>query len=143
MSHNVDVLASFLDVAGVRHRPLSEPERAEIERQWRAVYGEAFRGRPRLRRGIRAEAEYARQPAGRWLVVPLSAGVAGTPVTPSQRAATGYACEGPPAPLGAACDVEFAVSPADLSWTMLHTHEDHGFGGPYFIRREWIPANTA
>jgi hypothetical protein len=46
---------------------------------------------------------------------------------------------GPLVPLGAACDVEFAVSPADLSWTMLHTHEDHALGGPYFIRREWLP----
>lgn len=42
-------------------------------------------------------------------------------------------------PLGLFHNIEFFISPLDLSWTMIHTHEDHGFGGPYFIRREWIP----
>jgi len=143
MSRSVDILASLLDAAGVTLRPLSEPERAEAERQWRAVYGEAFRGRPRLRHGIRAEAEYARQPAGRWLVAPLSAGVAGTPVAPTGPAATGYECEGPLVPLGAAHAIEFAVFPSDLSWTMLHTHEDHALGGPYFICQAWLPESPA
>ena len=136
-------LQTTLETAGVLCRPLTEVERAEAERQWRAVYGHAFRGRPRLRHGERADFEYAQQPACRWLVVPLSSGVDGTSVSPRGPAQTGYECEGSPVPLGAVCGIEFAVAPADLSWTMLYTHEDHGFGGPYFIRREWrtyVPA---
>lgn len=131
-------IGSLLFAAGVTCRPLTEAERAEGEWQWRQVYGRAFEGRPRLRQGSRAEFEYASQPAGRWLVVPLSAGVAGTSVSPIRPGECGYECEGPLVPLGAACWVEFIVSPADLSWTMLHTHEDHALGGPYFVRREWL-----
>jgi hypothetical protein len=137
------LLRALLGAAGISCRPLTEPERAEAERQWRAVYGGAFRGRPRLRHGPRADFEYARQPAGRWVVVPLSAEAPGTSVSPRGPAQTGYECEGPPVPLGAACGLEFAVAPADLSWTMLYTHEDHAFGGPYFIRREWLPGGPA
>ena len=136
-------LRSLLDSAGVAWRPLAEAERAEAEAQWRAVYGRAFRGRPRLRHGGRADFEYARQPAGRWLVVPLTAGVEGTSVSPPGPALGGYECEGPVVPLGSLCGAEFAVSPADLSWTMLYTHEDHALGGPYFVRREWVPTSPA
>ena len=35
--------------------------------------------------------------------------------------------------------VEFFVCPIDFAWCMIHTHEDHAFGGPYFIRAEWLP----
>jgi hypothetical protein len=133
------VLRTLLEAAGVLCRPLTDSERAEAESQWRAVYGRAFRGCPRLRHGSRAEFEFAQQPAGRWLVVPIGAKVPGTSVAPHGAVPTGYECEGPLVPLGAACDVEFAVAPADLAWTMLYTHEDYAIGGPYFVRREWLP----
>ncbi|MCE9566051.1 MAG: hypothetical protein K8U57_28865 [Planctomycetes bacterium] len=133
------MLQTLLGAAGVTWRPLAESERVEAEQQWRAVYGEAFAGRPRLRHGTRAEFEFARQLADRWLIVPLSSGFPGTSVARYGSVPTGYECEGALVPLGAAHNVEFSVSPADLSWTMLHTHEDHALGGPYFIRREWLP----
>lgn len=72
-------------------------------------------------------------------MVPLSKGAEGTAVRPIGWIGKGYECDGPVVPLGKACAVEFAVMPEDLSWTMLYTHEDHGYGGPYFVRREWIP----
>jgi hypothetical protein len=131
-------LRSLLDTAGVAWRPLTEAERAEAEAQWRAVYGQAFRGRPRLRQGARADFEYARQPGGRWVVVPLSSAVEGTPVSPPGYTLSGYECDGPVIPLGSLCRAEFVVTPANLSWAMLYTHEDHAWGGPYFIRREWL-----
>lgn len=131
-------LRSLLDVAGVSWRPLPEAERAEAEIQWRDVYGRAFRGRSRLRKSLRADMEYSRQPAGRWLLVPLTSGVEGTSVSPHGLSLCGYECEGPVVALGTLCNSEFAVSPADLSWAMLYTHEDHALGGPYFVRREWL-----
>lgn len=137
------LLRALLEAAAVTYRSLPEVERADAERQWRAVYGRAFRDRPRLRHGARADFEYARQPAGRWLVVPLSAEVPGTAVSPCGSVATGYECDGPPVPLGTACAVEFAVAPANLGWTMLYTHEDHALGGPYFVRREWLTSCPA
>lgn len=136
-------LRELLDSAGVAWRLLTGEERAEAESQWRAVFGRAFRGRPRLRQGARADFECARQPAGRWLVVPLTSGVEGTSVSPPGPALGGYECEGPVVGLGLLCGAEFAVSPADLSWAMLYTHEDHALGGPYFVRREWVPTSQA
>jgi hypothetical protein len=133
----------LLDASGVSWQPLSEAERTEAETQWRAVYGQAFRGRARLRQGSRADYEYAQQLAGRWLIVPLTSGVEGTLVSPLGLSLRGYACDGPVVPLGAWCGSEFAVSPADLSWAMLYTHEDHEWGGPYFVRREWLPGQPA
>ncbi len=126
----------LLEAAGVLVRVLSEEERQEAEQQWREVYGKAFRGR--VRHGFRADFEYSLQPSCRWLMVPLSSGVEGASVSPLARDAEGCECEGPVVPLGVANDVEFAVAPADLSWTMLYTHEDHDLGGPYFVRREWV-----
>jgi hypothetical protein len=73
----------------------------------------------------------------------LTSGVEGTAVSPLGRQLGGYECEGPVVPVGSLCDAEFAVSPADLSWAMLYTHEDHALGGPYFVRREWLPAIPA
>lgn len=32
--------------------------------------------------------------------------------------------------------LEFALFPDSYSWTLVHTHEDDAFGGPYFIRTE-------
>jgi hypothetical protein len=110
------MLQTLLDTACVAYHPLTESERVSAEREWRAVYGSAFRGRPRLRHGARAGYEYARQPAGRWLVVPLSSRIVGTPVEPLSRRSTAYEWEGPLVPLGAAHNLEFAVVPLDLSW---------------------------
>jgi hypothetical protein len=143
VSPNDAELRSLLDAARVTWRPLTNAERAEAEEQWRAVYGQAFRRRPRLRHGARADFEYAQQPAGRWLIVPLAAGVEGTAVSPIGPAVGGYECDGPVIALGVLCNSEFAVSPADLSWAMLYTHEDHALGGPYFVHREWVPGSSA
>ncbi len=130
-------LQALLNAAGVSWQRLPDAERVEAEAQWRAVYGRAFRGR--LKHGSRADFEYTQPPAGRWLVVPLTSEVEGTAVSPHGLHLGGYECEGPLVPLGFFCTAEFAVSPADLSWTMLYTHEDHALGGPYFVRRKWVP----
>jgi hypothetical protein len=50
-----------------------------------------------------------------------------------------YECRGPLVPLGEFHQAEFFVGPPDFGWTMVHTHEDHDLGGPYFVRAEWLP----
>lgn len=55
-----------------------------------------------------------------------------------RQAIGAYECRGPLIPLGAFCDAEFFIGPPDLTWAMIHTHEDHALAGPYFIRAEWV-----
>jgi hypothetical protein len=102
------------------------------------VYGRAFRGRPRLRHGAKADYEYRGQACDRYLIISFSAGVPGLPVHVYRRAIAAYECRGPLIALGAFCDAEFFISPPDLSWSMIHTHEDHALDGPYLIRADWI-----
>jgi hypothetical protein len=132
-------LQDYLSRAGVRWDRLLDRERVEAEVAWRQVYGYAFQGRPRLRHGAKAEHEYRSQACDHYLVVPFSAGVPGLPVHLCGQAIAAYECRGPLVALGAFCAAEFFICPPDLTWAMVHTHEDHGFGGPYFIRADWIP----
>jgi hypothetical protein len=118
---------------------LDNAARLAAEETWRGVYGHAFHGRPRLRHGAKADYEYQQEPCTHYLIVPFSGGVAGLPVHVLGRQLDAYECRGPLVPLGAFCDVEFFVCPTDFAWAMIHTHEDHAWGGPYFIRAEWLP----
>jgi hypothetical protein len=93
-----------------------------------------------MKHWARADHEYQQQPCDHYLVVPFSAGVDGLPVHVLSRTVGAYECRGPLVPLGAFCNVEFFVCPPDLSWAVIHTHEDHALGGPYFIRAEWLPS---
>jgi hypothetical protein len=134
-----DELQERFTAAGVTWSQLTDFARKEAETAWRWVYGRAFRGRPRLKHGFRADHEYAWQSCDHYLVVPFSTGVAGLPLHVLGRTISAYECCGPLLPLGDYHNAEFFVCPLDLSWTMVHTHKDHALGGPYFIRAEWMP----
>jgi hypothetical protein len=132
-------LQDCLSRAGIEWDQLADPARVDAEAAWRRVYGRAFRGRPRLRHGARAEHEYQRQACDHFFIIPFSAGVPGLPVHVYRRGIAAYECRGPLIALRAFCDAEFFIAPPDLMWAMIHTHEDHALGGPYFIRADWIP----
>ncbi|HVS34399.1 MAG TPA: hypothetical protein VMS17_02390 [Gemmataceae bacterium] len=112
----------------------------DAENRWRKLYGQALQGRPRirLRVGAKAEYEYQQQLCTHYLIVPFTADVAGLPVHVLGRRLGAYECHGPLAPLDAFCDVELFVCPTDFAWSMVYTHEDYAWGGPYFIRAEWL-----
>jgi hypothetical protein len=123
----------------VRSRLLEEPARRDAEWGWRLIFGHAFRGRSRARKGAKAEYECLQQPCAQYMIVPFTSGVEGTSVHVHRRSINAYECEGRLVPLGEFCDAEFFVSPMDFGWTLVHTHEDYAFDGPYFGRREWLP----
>jgi hypothetical protein len=133
-------LQDYLTQNGVEWNLLDEMVCVKIEEDWREIYGQAFRGRPRLRHGAKADYEYQRESCNHYLIVPFSARVAGLPVQVHHRSLGAYECRGPLIPMGAFCTVEFFICPTDFAWTMIHCHEDHGPGGPYFIRDEWLAA---
>lgn len=88
--------------------------------------------------GAKAEHEYSLQSCDRFLIVPFTSFVVGIGMAQeTERLIDPYECRGPSMPLGEFHDAEFFISPLDFEWTMIHTHEDYGFGGPCFVRREW------
>jgi hypothetical protein len=46
--------------------------------------------------------------------------------------------EAAPPLLGRFADLEPCVLGDDFAWVMVHTHEDHAVGGPYFVRAESV-----
>ncbi len=133
-------MTDFPDQSGVARTRLSEEAHRAAEEAWRASDGRAFaKGRPRCRHRFRAEFEYEREACDHYLIVPFTSDVPGTPVHVLGRQSDAYECRGPLVPLGRLHGVEFFVSPPDFVWTTVHTHEDHAFGGPYFVRAEWLP----
>jgi hypothetical protein len=134
-------LQEYLRQSGVAWQRLDEMAHQAAEATWREIYGQAFLGRPRHRHGAKADFAYQQEPCTHYLIVPFSAGVAGLPVHVLGRRRDAYECHGPLVPLGAFCDVEFFVCPPDFTWAMIHTHEDHAFAGPFFLRAEWLSGN--
>lgn len=134
-----DELCDYLTRSGTEWTPLEEASAAHAERAWRDVFGNAFVKRPRLRQGAKAENAYQQVECHHYRIVPFTSKVDGLPIQALAALLRAYDCRGPLAPLGRFHLAEFFVCPPDLAWTMVHTHEDHAFGGPYFIRAEWIP----
>lgn len=132
-------LLDFLAAHEVDVRVLDWKETTAVERHWQEIYGNAFSGRPRLRQGVKAESAYEEMTCPHFWIIPFSSRLAGTDVQPSGPRRVGYECRGRLVPLGRFHCIEFFVSPDDLRWTMVHTHEDHAFGGPYFLEKDWIP----
>jgi hypothetical protein len=133
-------IVEFLNQAGITCRRLDRLEHRHHESAWRNVYGNAFRGRPRLRHGARAEFEYLQRACEHWLIVPFITPVPGLPVDPYGSEYSVYECTGSIVSLASYHVQEFFVAPLDFDWTMVYTHEDYAFGGPYFVKREWVVA---
>ncbi len=143
-----ELLGQFA-TAGVRYRRLPADEHRQREAAWRQVYGHAFvaggrnHGSPfrtpgRHRKGAKAIHEYLNEQAAHWWLIPFLSAVPGTSVHVVSLALSAFECEGPLLELGDFINVEFFVSPPDLAWTLVRTHEDFALGGPYFVRADWI-----
>ena len=132
-------LQEYLESKGVGCRVLPRQEHRAQEQHWRRVFGGAFREDSRFREGDKALFEFEQLECDQYRVVPLLSAVEGLPLA-RQLGTRGPAlkCQGPLVILSSFHDLEFFVSPRDFEWTLVHTHEDHGFGGPFFTRSEWV-----
>ena len=133
-------LEHFLTDNGFIVEWLSPEQTWALARDWQVVFGAAWEAECRMRTGYRAVHEYEQQSAGNFRIVPLSRHPGGPPeVSSHSHLKRGLECRGDaPLPnLSEFATLEFAVSPPDFAWTLVHTHEDHALGGPYFVRREW------
>jgi hypothetical protein len=95
-----DELQAYLSQSGVEWDRLDETARLAAEETWRGIYGQAFRGRPRLRHEAKADYDQ-HEPCTHYLIVPLSANVPGLPMDVRGRQMDAYECRGPLVPLGA------------------------------------------
>jgi hypothetical protein len=134
-----DELCEYLTRSGVEWTQLDESSALAAEGTWREIYGKALVKWPRLRQGTKAEYPYELEECSRFLIVPSTSKVEGLPIHVVGRSLSAYECRRPLMPLGAFHNLEFFVCPTDFAWTMVHTHEDHGLGGPFFIREGWLP----
>jgi len=69
-----------------------------------------------------------------FLVLFLSHHVTAFPVGRNARRCAVLAANGPLVDLSTFYNLEFAITPESFEWTLVHTHEDWGCGGPYFVR---------
>ena len=66
-------MQDYLSQSSVEWVQLDETARLTAENMWRAIYGQAFRGQPRHRHGVRAEYEYQQESRIDYLIVTSTA----------------------------------------------------------------------
>jgi hypothetical protein len=136
-------LEGFLTRCGVAWSVISSERHVSLTNEWEALYGNCFSHQTRMRQGAKAQYECSQQSAETFMIVPFLGNEAGPHSInkPGPRKAA-YQCHGDGTlpDLSAFAETDFFISPADLSWTMIHTHEDYAFGGPYFLRKDWLGA---
>lgn len=145
MSMVPEKLEAFLTECGLTWDAIPRERHQALAAEWQTVYGNCFEFRCRLREGGRAQFEYSQEVAECFMVVPFLSNVGGPhSINKSGPGTAAYQCQGDGRlpDLSSFKDIDFFIMPPDLAWTMIHTHEDHGFGGPYFIRREWVVPPT-
>lgn len=136
MRERFEELYELLNGNGIDVMPLDRKRIQEVESNWRAVFGNAFEGKNPYRKGTKAESEFQHLECSHFLIITFSAKVAGTPIHPVASGHFGLECRGRLLSLSRFHAIEFFISPVDFAWTMVHTHEDHASGGPYFAWRK-------
>ena len=129
-------LEQFLQQQGIAWKVIPVGRHVGLESEWQTIYGKTGNLGGQRRRGHKALSEYQRESAVNFIIVPFLHG--GPYTQKSKTRTTAYECHGNgmlPI-LSSFCAVELFISPPDMSWTMIHTHEDHGYGGPDFVRRD-------
>jgi hypothetical protein len=133
-------LRDYLTQSGIEWKALKPFDAHEVERTWRSIYGSAFAKRSRAKKGSKADYAYSMETCEHFLIVPFTSNVPGLMVSVGggRQAMEAYECLGRQLLLGHFHMLEFFACPIDYLWTMVYTHEDHSWEGPYFIRQDWI-----
>jgi hypothetical protein len=137
-------LEQFLTQCGLVWSAIPWERHISLTSEWETLYGH-FHHWLRKKQGVKAQFEYSHQTAEGFMIVPFLGNVGGlySINKPGPRKAA-YECHGDGTlpDLLAFAQTDFFIVPDDLSWSMIHTHEDETWGGPYFIRKEWLGTPT-
>lgn len=131
----MDLLHAFeryLADHGVTLTGLSRKESFAVMKRWTSVFA---RPSDKLRevRGRRAIERWLSTTGADRMLLYLSARITAFPLSVQSRPCSAHRYAGPALDLSAFHDLEFAVFDPAYAWTLVHTHEDSAFGGPYFI----------
>jgi hypothetical protein len=135
-----ETLERFLTQCGLDWSVITWEQHVRLSSEWETSYGN-FHQWLHYKQGAKAQFEYSCQAAQVFLIVPFLGDVVGphSIKKPGPRKSA-YQCAGSGTvpDVSTFAEIDFFVAPDDWSWTMMHTHEDCGFGGPYFIRKDWL-----
>lgn len=133
-------LEQFLTQCGLAWSVIPLERHTSLNNEWEGVFGNFHRWL-RHKEGAKAQFEYGQQSAAGLKIIPFLGNVAG-PHSINKRGPrkAAYECHGDGTlpDLSAFANTDFFIVPNDFTWTMIHTHEDHGFGGPYFVCWDWL-----
>ena len=133
-------LEQFLTHCGLAWTVIPWERHIILNSEWEALYSNVHHWL-RQRQGAKARFEYSQESAEAFIIVPFIGNVAGPhSINKAEARKAAYECHGDGTlpELSTFADMDFFIVPDDWSWTMMHTHEDFGFGGPYFVRKDWL-----
>ena len=136
-----ETLEQFLTQCGLRWQIIPSARHVSLSDEWETLYGNGVSRSTKYKEGVRAQYEYSHQSAEVFMIVPFL-GNQGGPHSITKRGPrnSAYNCvgDGKLPDLASFANLDFFIVPADLGWTMIHTHEDYEWGGPYFILKDWL-----
>ena len=138
---SIDELKNFLTENLVSVTELDQPECFAIHKRWTSIYGR-FNLETPCQYGSKAVAEFLSLPEREFLILFLSSRIKAFPISTNSRPCSVIRVEGLPMDISSFHELEFAITSPAFEWTLVHTHEDWSFGGPYFIRGDHLPAST-
>ena len=125
----------YLADHGVTLTELTRKESFAITKRWTSVFARQSDNLQEIQ-GLKAIDEWLGTADGHLILLFLSARITAFPISENSRPCTAHRYNGPIIDLSAFNQLEFAVFPETYEWTLIHTHEDGAFGGPFFIRAE-------
>lgn len=131
----LDAFMSYLDDHGVSLEELPRKESFAITKRWTSVFADSSNELAEIH-GPKAVTRWLAGGAEDLILLFLSSRIAAFPISQNSRPCSAFAYSGPAIDLSEYNELEFAVFPDSYNWTLIHTHEDGAFGGPFFIYRE-------
>jgi hypothetical protein len=131
----LDDFRRYLADHGVTLTELPRKESFAITKRWTSVFAAQSENLVETQ-GWKAIDQWLTTTDDQLILLFLSSRITAFPISENSRPCTAHRYSGPIVDLSAYNQLEFAVFPETYEWTLIHTHEDGAFGGPYFIRIE-------
>ena len=133
---------AYLSERDVALTELPRRESFAITKHWTSVFAQTSSG-VSLKLGSKAVSEWLGTDDEDLILLFLSSRITAFPISTNSRPCLAFKYSGHKIDLSEYHQLEFAVFPESYDWTLVHTHEDFAFGGPYFVRAEDLHATPS